>query len=317
MLNDALGDGFERFPDDACVWIIAHTAGAIYMCMSSSELHTLQKASSPPAGTGRPRSSGRRTAVLGRGDYQLAAEPILYGWPEGARPTGAAPASRATSGNHRPRQDAEELHRREAGRASSSGRSATRARAAGGARPVRGSGTTLIAAERTGRKAALGMELDPGYVDVIVERWQDETGRDALLDGDGRGFAESEGPADWSGGPRLRMLDQIAPRSTSAPPEPGRYRPEALGVRRPRPQWGGDEASLPMPPDLPGGDQEDCGQRSGAARHRETIPRSIPPIQAPDDQPAAMTNRDGRFAAEHGKALVAAVAGKPRSSSAG
>ena len=44
ILNDALGDGFERFLYDACVSIIAHTAGAIYMCMSSSELHTLQKA---------------------------------------------------------------------------------------------------------------------------------------------------------------------------------------------------------------------------------------------------------------------------------
>ncbi len=44
ILNDALGDGFERFLHDACVSIIAHTAGAIYMCMSSSELHTLQRA---------------------------------------------------------------------------------------------------------------------------------------------------------------------------------------------------------------------------------------------------------------------------------
>ena len=38
-----------------------------------------------------------------------------------------------------------------------------------------GSGTTLIAAERTGRSARL-MELDPKYVDVIVARWQDFTG---------------------------------------------------------------------------------------------------------------------------------------------
>jgi DNA modification methylase len=54
--------------------------------------------------------------------------------------------------------------------------------------PFGGSGTTMIAAERTGRKAAL-LELDPRYVDVIVERWQAETGRDAILDGDGRTFA--------------------------------------------------------------------------------------------------------------------------------
>jgi DNA modification methylase len=54
--------------------------------------------------------------------------------------------------------------------------------------PFGGSGTTLIAAERTGRVARL-IELDPRYVDVIVERWQAETGCDAVLDGDGRSFA--------------------------------------------------------------------------------------------------------------------------------
>ena len=41
-----------------------------------------------------------------------------------------------------------------------------------------GSGTTMIAAERTGRRARL-VELDPKYVDVIVQRWQDETGSSA------------------------------------------------------------------------------------------------------------------------------------------
>jgi len=45
--------------------------------------------------------------------------------------------------------------------------------------PFGGAGTTLIAAERTGRRARL-IELDPGYVDVIVERWQRLTGRTAV-----------------------------------------------------------------------------------------------------------------------------------------
>ena len=46
--------------------------------------------------------------------------------------------------------------------------------------PFGGSGTTLIAAERTGRRARL-IELDPKYVDVIVERWQESTGGEARL----------------------------------------------------------------------------------------------------------------------------------------
>jgi DNA modification methylase len=52
-----------------------------------------------------------------------------------------------------------------------------------------GSGSTLIASEQTGR-ACCGTELDPAYVDVIVRRWQDFTGKTATLDGDGRTFAE-------------------------------------------------------------------------------------------------------------------------------
>jgi DNA modification methylase len=41
-----------------------------------------------------------------------------------------------------------------------------------------GSGSTLIAAEKTGRRAFL-MELDPLYTDVIVQRWEEFTGRKA------------------------------------------------------------------------------------------------------------------------------------------
>jgi DNA modification methylase len=52
-----------------------------------------------------------------------------------------------------------------------------------------GSGSTLIGCERRGRKARL-MELDPRYADVIVRRWQEYTGEQAILDGDGRSFEE-------------------------------------------------------------------------------------------------------------------------------
>jgi DNA modification methylase len=52
-----------------------------------------------------------------------------------------------------------------------------------------GSGTTLIACERRGRKARL-IELDPRYSDVIVRRWQDYSGKKATLEVDGRTFEE-------------------------------------------------------------------------------------------------------------------------------
>jgi DNA modification methylase len=50
-----------------------------------------------------------------------------------------------------------------------------------------GSGTTLIAAERTGRRC-YGLELDPGYVDTIVRRWQKLSGGSALHGISGRSF---------------------------------------------------------------------------------------------------------------------------------
>ena len=53
--------------------------------------------------------------------------------------------------------------------------------------PFLGSGTTLIAAETTGR-VCMGMELEPRYVDVSVRRWQAFTGMTACLLGDGRSF---------------------------------------------------------------------------------------------------------------------------------
>jgi DNA modification methylase len=53
--------------------------------------------------------------------------------------------------------------------------------------PFLGSGTTLAAAELTER-VCYGLELDPKYVDVIVERWQQLTGKQAKLEADGKTF---------------------------------------------------------------------------------------------------------------------------------
>lgn len=56
--------------------------------------------------------------------------------------------------------------------------------------PFGGSGTTLIAAEKSGRLARL-IELDPKYVDVIVRRWQDWTGKRATREADGMAFDQA------------------------------------------------------------------------------------------------------------------------------
>jgi DNA modification methylase len=52
-----------------------------------------------------------------------------------------------------------------------------------------GSGATLLAAERVGRRG-YGLEIDPGYVDVAVRRWQAFSGKDALHVASGLTFEE-------------------------------------------------------------------------------------------------------------------------------
>jgi DNA modification methylase len=53
--------------------------------------------------------------------------------------------------------------------------------------PFAGSGTTLIAAEKTGRRARL-IEFDPAYCDVIVRRFEQVTGKEARLAATREGF---------------------------------------------------------------------------------------------------------------------------------
>jgi DNA modification methylase len=55
--------------------------------------------------------------------------------------------------------------------------------------PFSGSGTTIIAAEMTGR-CCYAIELSPAYVDVAVKRWQDFTGKQAILEAGGRAFGD-------------------------------------------------------------------------------------------------------------------------------
>ena len=59
-----------------------------------------------------------------------------------------------------------------------------------------GSGSTLIACEKTGRVCRM-MELSPRYVDVIVRRWQEFTGQKATLEEDGRTFAQVKEERGW------------------------------------------------------------------------------------------------------------------------
>ena len=78
--------------------------------------------------------------------------------------------------------------------------------------PFSGSGTTIIAAEQTGR-ACLAIELNPAYVDVAVQRWQEYTGKEATLDGDGRSFSAVADSRRATGGGNASAAPSRKPRS--------------------------------------------------------------------------------------------------------
>jgi DNA modification methylase len=183
ILNDDLGAGFEAFLYDACVNILSVTKGAVYICMSSSELHTLQTAFAAAGGHWSTFVIwAKSTFTLGRADYQRQYEPILYGWPAGhdrywcgARDQGDVWfVDKPSKNDLHPTMKPVALVER-AVRNSSKSRDIVLDCFAG-------SGSTLITCEKAGRQARL-VELDPKYCDVIVRRWQEWTGEVAALDG--------------------------------------------------------------------------------------------------------------------------------------
>jgi DNA modification methylase len=84
ILNDNLGDEFKKFLYDMCVAMLAVAGGAIYISMSSSELHTLYKAFTDAGGHWSTYLIWvKDTFTLGRSPYQKQFEPVLFGWKEG------------------------------------------------------------------------------------------------------------------------------------------------------------------------------------------------------------------------------------------
>ena len=82
--NDSLGGEFYDFLREACSNVLAVTKGAVYMCMSSSELHTLFRAFTDAGGHWSTFVIwAKHHFTLGRSDYQRQYEPILYGWRNG------------------------------------------------------------------------------------------------------------------------------------------------------------------------------------------------------------------------------------------
>ena len=189
ITNDDLGKDFGPFLESACRQMLLNTHGALYICMSSAELHTLYSAFTKAGGHWSTFIVwGKQAFTLGRADYQRQFEPILYGWREGqphywcgARDQGDLwLIDRPAVNDLHPTMKPVELIERAVLNSSRRGEIVLD--------PFAGSGSTLIACEKTGRRARL-IEIEPCYCDVIIRRWEQFTGQEAALKATGATFA--------------------------------------------------------------------------------------------------------------------------------
>lgn len=183
VLNDDRADWREAwalFPGDvAYVWHAGLFAGVVADSLSACDFDL--------------RSQivwAKSNFAIGRGDYHWHHEPCWYAVRRGRKGHYAGDRKQTTlwqipkpakSETGHGTQKPVECMRRPIENNSSPGQAVYE--------PFSGSGTTIIAAEMSGR-ACYAIELNPAYVDVAVKRWQDFTGQRAVLEGDGRTFEE-------------------------------------------------------------------------------------------------------------------------------
>lgn len=191
--NDAMsGEAFRVFLRDAYIAADASMKpGAVfYIWHADSEGYNFRGAAADMGWTIRQCLIWQKNSmVLGRQDYHWQHEPCLYGWKEGAAHLWAADRKQTTLLDFaRPARNEQHPNMKPVALIEYQMLNNTK----GGDMVLDsfgGSGTTLIAAEKNGRVARL-MELDPRYCDVIVRRWQQFTGRQAVLENTTKTFDE-------------------------------------------------------------------------------------------------------------------------------
>lgn len=189
--NDSMDDeSFRQFLRDALVAADAvMKAGAVfYIWHADSEGYNFRGAAKDAGWQVRQCLIWKKqTLVMGRQDYHWKHEPCLYGWKEGAghlwatdrKQTTILEFDRPSRSTLHPTMKPVDLIEYQVLN-NTKGQDVVLDLFGGG-------GSTLIACEKTGRYARL-MELDPKYVDVIVKRWQEFTGKKATLESTGVEF---------------------------------------------------------------------------------------------------------------------------------
>jgi DNA modification methylase len=180
LKNDALApEAWEAFCRGWARNVISNVDGALYICMSTKEWPTVSRILAEAGGHWSDTIIWAKDRfVMGRADYQHAYEPLWYGWREGA--TRQFRGGRDQSDLWEiPRPEESVLHptmkplpliERALDNSSSPGDIVLDL--------FLGSGSTLVAAERTGR-VCYGLELDPHYCSLAIVRWENFTGKEA------------------------------------------------------------------------------------------------------------------------------------------
>ena len=180
IINDNIGNNFADFLSKVCSNIIAFNKGACYICMSCKELDVLKRVFIDAGGKVSTFIIWVKNSFnLGMSDYQRQYEPILYGYTSGKDYYWCGRKDQSDIWNY-PKPQKSELHPTmkpiELCQRAIINSSKTRDIVLD---LFGGSGSTLIACERTSRQCRM-MELDPRYVDVIIKRWQEYTGGEAV-----------------------------------------------------------------------------------------------------------------------------------------
>lgn len=191
--NDSMNDDqFRQFLRDAYVTadLVMKPGAVFYIWHADSEGYNFRGAAKDAGWKVRQCLIWKKsTMVMGRQDYHWKHEPCLYGWKEGAGHLWATDRKQTTilefdkpsrNGEH-PTMKPVALFEYQMLNNTKGGDIVLDS--------FGGSGTTMIAAEKNGRVARL-MELDPKYCDVIIKRWQEFTGKEALHEASGKTYNE-------------------------------------------------------------------------------------------------------------------------------
>ena len=189
--NDSISDGaFQQFLRDAFVTAstVMKPGAVFYIWHADSEGLNFRAACHDAELTVRQCLIWNKSSmVMGRQDYHWKHEPCLYGWKDGAGHLWASDRKQTTILNFdRPQRNGEHPTMKPVALFEYQLLNNTK----GGdivLDSFGGSGTTMIACEKNGRYARL-MELDPKYCDVIIKRWQNFTGKDAIHAESGKTF---------------------------------------------------------------------------------------------------------------------------------